>query len=97
MALTAQRVRQAHGDAWQTVGAACIARGGGVLELPGVRLMATGLHHPQFLEQLDQGGRMVLPVGPLWAGQELVRVEKLGDGTLRTESLLPVRFVKMIG
>lgn len=41
-------MRQAHGDAWQAVGAACGGRGGDVQELPGVRLMATGLAHPQW-------------------------------------------------
>jgi ribosomal protein S18 acetylase RimI-like enzyme len=35
-------VRTAHGDAWRTLGVAAVA------ELPGVRLMATGLPHPQW-------------------------------------------------
>jgi ribosomal protein S18 acetylase RimI-like enzyme len=35
-------VRAAHGDAWQTLGIA------GTAELPGVRLSATGLSHPQW-------------------------------------------------
>lgn len=47
-AVTAGWVRQAHGDAWQAVGTACTGRGGGVRELAGVRLMATGLPHPQW-------------------------------------------------
>lgn len=46
--VTAQRLRRAHGDAWQAVGAACTESGGGVAELAGVRLMATGLPHPQW-------------------------------------------------
>ncbi|HET6914663.1 MAG TPA: GNAT family N-acetyltransferase [Acidimicrobiales bacterium] len=46
--VTAQRVRRAHGDAWQAVGAAREETGGGVEELAGVRLMATGLPHPQW-------------------------------------------------
>ncbi|HET7523256.1 MAG TPA: GNAT family N-acetyltransferase [Acidimicrobiales bacterium] len=46
--VTAQSVRRAHGDAWQAVGADCARKGGGAGELPGVRLMATGLPHPQW-------------------------------------------------
>lgn len=41
-------VRTAHGDAWHAVGAACGERGGGVSDVPGARLMATGLPHPQW-------------------------------------------------
>jgi GNAT superfamily N-acetyltransferase len=40
--LTAARVRAAHADAWQVLGVA------GTAELDGVRLMATGLPHPQW-------------------------------------------------
>ena len=40
--LSAAWVRAAHADAWQTLGVAATA------ELPGVRLMATGLQHPQW-------------------------------------------------
>ncbi len=47
-AVTTGWVRQAHGDAWQAVGTASFGKGGGVRELPGVRLMATGLPHPQW-------------------------------------------------
>ena len=46
-------------------------------------------------DQLAEGGRMVIPVGPSGHVQELVRVRKR-DGTLHRESLLPVRFVPMI-
>lgn len=46
--VTAEWVRKAHGDAWQVVGSHCAATGGGVRDLPGVRLMATGLPHPQW-------------------------------------------------
>jgi len=40
--VTAEWVRAAHGDAWQVLGVA------GAVELPGVRLSATGLPHPQW-------------------------------------------------
>jgi len=41
-AVTAEWVRAAHGDAWQALAVA------GSAELPGVRLAATGLAHPQW-------------------------------------------------
>lgn len=41
-AVTAEWVRAAHGDAWAVLGVA------GTAELPGVRLSATGLAHPQW-------------------------------------------------
>ena len=52
-------------------------------------------HIPQpLVDQLREGGRMVLPLG-LW-DQELVRLRRTREGILR-ESLLPVRFVPMTG
>ncbi len=45
------------------------------------------------LDQLRVGGRLVAPVGPQWAGQELRLIEKQADGTLRTTRVAPVRFV----
>jgi protein-L-isoaspartate(D-aspartate) O-methyltransferase len=44
------------------------------------------------IDQLKEGGRMIIPVGPVGQLQELVQVEKV-DGKARTKSLLPVRFV----
>jgi len=38
----------AHGDAWQAEGRLRAPFGGGAAELPGVRLMASGLPHPQW-------------------------------------------------
>jgi protein-L-isoaspartate(D-aspartate) O-methyltransferase len=46
------------------------------------------------IEQLADGGRMVVPVGTFW--QELLLIEK-EDGELRETSVLPVRFVPMTG
>jgi protein-L-isoaspartate(D-aspartate) O-methyltransferase len=52
-------------------------------------------HIPQpLVDQLREGGRMVLPLG-LW-DQELIRLRRTREGILR-ESLLPVRFVPMTG
>jgi ribosomal protein S18 acetylase RimI-like enzyme len=42
------RVWAAHADAWQAEGRLREPRGGGVAELPGVRLMASGLPHAQW-------------------------------------------------
>ena len=46
--VTADWVRRAHGDAWHAIGSACVGSGGGVSEHAGVRLVATGLPHPQW-------------------------------------------------
>ena len=46
------------------------------------------------VEQLDEGGRMILPVGEWY--QELVRITKK-NGKIHEEKLLPVRFVPMTG
>jgi protein-L-isoaspartate(D-aspartate) O-methyltransferase len=49
---------------------------------------------PALVGQLRQGGRLVLPVGRFF--QELVRVRRTASGT-KQETLLPVRFVPMVG
>ncbi len=46
------------------------------------------------VEQLAEGGRLVIPVGEHF--QELVRITKTKEGT-KKERLLPVRFVPMTG
>ena len=52
-------------------------------------------HVPRALvEQLTDGGRLVLPVGDEY--QELIRITRTGD-VEQTERLLPVRFVPMTG
>jgi protein-L-isoaspartate(D-aspartate) O-methyltransferase len=53
-------------------------------------------HIPQpLLEQLKPGGRMVVPVGPAVAAQQLQLIEKNGSGELRTTAITPVRFVPL--
>ena len=52
---------------------------------------------PPLLKQLKPGGRMVLPVGTRFTTQQLVLVQKLPDGKLRTRQLLPVSFVPLTG
>ena len=59
---------------------------------------ASGSHVPQrLIEQLADGGRLVMPVGdPGWV-QELVQVTKGPGGKLIEENLGAVRFVPLIG
>lgn len=47
---------------------------------------------PQLIEQLKEGGRMIIPVGPTHATQYLKLLTKR-KGKIRTETLMPVRFV----
>jgi protein-L-isoaspartate(D-aspartate) O-methyltransferase len=47
---------------------------------------------PPLIEQLRDGGRMVIPVGSPFFVQTLMLVEKL-NGRITTTSLIPVRFV----
>ena len=47
---------------------------------------------PPLIEQLEEGGRMILPVGSPFFTQTLMLVEKTG-GEITTRSLIPVRFV----
>ena len=47
------------------------------------------------IDQLKDGGRMIIPVGPAW-NQELVLLRKRG-GRLEQQAVLPVRFVPMTG
>ncbi len=49
---------------------------------------------PPLLEQLKEGGRMILPVGEV--NQELIVVDKTANGHAM-KSVLPVRFVPMTG
>jgi protein-L-isoaspartate(D-aspartate) O-methyltransferase len=59
---------------------------------------ASGSHVPKaFIEQLADGGRIVMPVGdPGWV-QKLVKATKGPDGALIEEDLGAVRFVPLIG
>lgn len=61
----------------------------------GIIVTAAPKRIPQKLvDQLQQDGKMVVPVGD--ADQELLVVTRLPNGTLRKESRIPVRFVPMI-
>jgi protein-L-isoaspartate(D-aspartate) O-methyltransferase len=47
------------------------------------------------LEQLAPGGRLVVPVGPSYATQELQLIEKDASGKLTKRTVSPVRFVPL--
>jgi len=51
---------------------------------------------PALTDQLREGGRMLIPVGPQTAPQELYLLEKR-EGKIKKRSILPVRFVPMTG
>ncbi len=48
---------------------------------------------PPLVDQLEPGGRMVIPVGGPFSLQMLTVVEKAQDGAVSTRQLMPVRFV----
>jgi len=50
---------------------------------------------PPLVQQLKNGGRMVIPVGSEWRGQELMLVEKDDAGKVATRAVLPVVFVPL--
>ncbi len=50
---------------------------------------------PALVQQLKPGGRLVIPVGPQWSGQELLVIEKDAGGKTATRKVLAVRFVPL--
>ena len=48
------------------------------------------------VEQLADGGKMVLPLGPRNGTQYIVKVTKTADGELVREDLIAVRFVPLL-
>ena len=57
---------------------------------------AAGQIPPPLIRQLAPGGRMIIPVGGPLATQSLMLVEKRKDGTIRSRSLMAVRFVPFV-
>lgn len=54
-------------------------------------------HVPQpLIDQLKPGGRMVIPVGPVWETQILKLITKSPAGQVRSEDIMPVRFVPLV-
>ncbi len=52
---------------------------------------------PALIEQLKTGGRMAIPVGTLWSGQNLLEVRKDQEGRIHQREVLPVAFVPLTG
>ncbi|HEX9970587.1 MAG TPA: protein-L-isoaspartate(D-aspartate) O-methyltransferase [bacterium] len=61
-----------------------------------IMVTAAPKHIPQpLVDQLKTSGRLIIPVGDLY--QELILITKQPDGSVRKQSVLPVRFVPMTG
>ena len=54
---------------------------------------ALGHVPPPLIEQLKVGGRLVMPLGPAHAPQQLTVIEKIAPGETRTRSIILVSFV----
>jgi protein-L-isoaspartate(D-aspartate) O-methyltransferase len=52
---------------------------------------------PPLIQQLKPGGRMVIPVGGVFQVQQLMLVLKDEAGEITMKSMLPVRFVPLLG
>ncbi len=53
-------------------------------------------HIPQpLVDQLKPGGRLIIPVGSRFGGQDLLVIEKSADGRTIKRTALPVRFVPL--
>jgi protein-L-isoaspartate(D-aspartate) O-methyltransferase len=64
----------------------------------GIIVTAGAPHVPQpLVEQLKPGGRMVIPLGDTWSGQELLLIRKDENGKTHQHNVLPVRFVPLTG
>jgi protein-L-isoaspartate(D-aspartate) O-methyltransferase len=62
----------------------------------GILVTAAAPHVPQpLVDQLKPGGRLVIPVGGDWGGQDLLVIEKTPQGTTTTRRTIPVRFVPL--
>jgi protein-L-isoaspartate(D-aspartate) O-methyltransferase len=58
---------------------------------------AAGHVPPPLWKQLKPGGRMVIPIGGVHDVQRLIVLTKQPDGRQKSRSILPVRFVPMVG
>ena len=52
---------------------------------------------PPLLRQLKPGGRMVIPVGSRWTGQDLLLIQKRPDGRIQSRNIGDVLFVPLTG
>jgi protein-L-isoaspartate(D-aspartate) O-methyltransferase len=58
---------------------------------------AAGHLSPSLWEQLEPGGRIVIPIGGTYSVQRLVLMEKTEDGKRKSRTVMDVRFVPMTG
>lgn len=58
---------------------------------------AAGSIPQPLIEQLRPGGRLIIPLGERYFGQDLVLLEKDEKGRVAQKSVLPVAFVPLIG
>ena len=64
----------------------------------GIVVAAGGPDVPDTLKhQLKTGGRLVIPVGRSKAYQEIIRVTRISEDDFKSENLVPVRFVPLVG
>src|SRR5262249_57576410 len=58
-------------------------------------VVTAALEHipPPLIEQLKVGGRLIMPLGPAYATQQLTVVEKIAPRDTKTRSVMLVRFV----
>lgn len=63
----------------------------------GIIVTAAAPEVPQpLIDQLKPGGRLIVPVGGRYTGQDLVMLEKDKQGQIHSRSVLPVAFVPLI-
>ena len=58
---------------------------------------AAGFVPPPLIEQLKPKGKMILPLGSPYGAQSLILITKDKQGKVKSKTLLPVRFVPMLG
>jgi len=58
---------------------------------------AAGHIPPPLIEQLNNNGRMIIPVGGSFMTQNLVLIKKDGQGKITTRNVMPVMFVPLTG
>lgn len=64
----------------------------------GIIVTAAAPYIPEpLIEQLKEGGRLVIPVGQPFSHQELMTVDKKAQGEIDTQSILGVAFVPLTG
>lgn len=64
----------------------------------GIIVTAAAPYIPQpLIAQLKPGGRLVIPIGQPYCHQELMLVEKDGQGDIEIRNVLPVAFVPLTG